>query len=47
MGDNGDKYMHRNIPELLVLFGCYFPTLSSYFPDYRSYYKQCYYHLKN
>ena len=31
-------YMHRNVPELVVLFIWYFPTLRCYFLDYRSYY---------
>ena len=30
--------MHRNIPELLVFFVWYFPTVRCYFSDYRSYY---------
>ena len=30
--------MHRNIPELLVFFVWYFPTLRCYFLDYCSYY---------
>ena len=30
--------MHQNIPELLVFFVWYFPTIRCYFSDYRSYY---------
>ena len=29
--DNDDKYMHQNIPEFLVLFVWYFPTIRCYF----------------
>ena len=32
------KYMHQNIPELLVFFVWYFPTSRCYFSDYRSNY---------
>ena len=35
---NDGKYMHRNIPELLVFFVWYFPTLRCYFFYYCSYY---------
>ena len=34
-------HMHRNIPEVLVLFVWYFPTLRCCFSDFRSYY-MCY-----
>ena len=35
-----DKYMHRNIPALLVFFVWYFPTLRRYFLDYCSHYER-------
>ena len=34
-------HMHRNIPEVLVFFVWYFPTLRCCFSDFRSYY-MCY-----
>ena len=33
-----DKYMHRNIPELLVFIAWHFPTQRCHFLDYCSYY---------
>ena len=35
-----DKYMHRNIPALIVFFVWHFPTLRCYFSDYCSHYKR-------
>ena len=35
---NDGKYMHQNIPELLVFFVWYFLTLRCYLLDYCSYY---------